>query len=402
MTTAVDLVRRFLLRHPVLRSSITVLPDGTPVQRVRAEGTVPVRLFEDAGAEWGRLWETASGTTPTDFCRPLLLLNEGLVVQLIMRVSHFATDGWGRQILADDLADFPLAGDLPATKSPIDLAALENSSEGEAMERRAVAFAAVRYADCPPTTWLRDRRRPDAVRFWYGELRSAALLDGLELLSRKKRLGWAGMLCGALAAVSSARAGLDSALLFTISSNRFTQGDREYPGPLSQEAILHLPIKGTVTETMRAAGAESMRSVQVARYAPAAMRALCARFERDRGVCFDKLGSAIIVNLLAGVPRRGPRAEDGPGPTTFEWYDSTHHENLGFYVDAFPADSQFVLRVRVDTTRLSLDEAEAWLRTIEWLVVTTAERDIPAAEVQSVLADLLGCATVDPGQLHIS
>ncbi|MEV4315580.1 hypothetical protein [Actinocrispum sp. NPDC049592] len=393
LEAALDLVRRFVLRHPVLRTAITLSPDGTPVQHVRASGTVGVALFRGSYTGRDQLWGLIPDTTPAEPFVPVLYMAGAQAVRLAVAVSHFSTDGWGRQLLKDDLLALPLedtADVVPSTPSPIDLARFESSEEGAAAERKAMKFAGARYASCLPTAWLRHRCPPEPVRFWYGELRSSALLAAMDRLSRSKRVVRAGMLNGSLAAVAAARAGLAAATLFAISSNRFSPAWRDYPGPLAQEAILHVPIKDTVVDTMRAAAAESMRSMQCARYAPAAMKALFEQAEWERGVCFDKLGSAIVVNLMAGETSTSPAPT--PTSTTFRWLRNTGNENLAFYVDAAQEGPEFVLQVRLDTTRMTRAEAEAWLRTVEWAIVASAERDVPAGEVRTHLAALLGAA----------
>jgi hypothetical protein len=76
------------------------------------------------------------------------------------------------------------------------------------------------------------RRQPERERFWFGRLRSGRPLAALRDLERHRRLRSAGILAGALAAVGASSAGLDSALPFTISANRFDPAWRGYPGPL--------------------------------------------------------------------------------------------------------------------------------------------------------------------------
>jgi hypothetical protein len=390
LDAAVEFLRGFLLRHPVLRTGIAVTPGGAPVQHVRAAGTVRVPVLGDPSP--GSLRAAVPGTTAAEPCRPLLVASGGRVSRIAVRISHLATDRGGIQLLADDLIRSPIgpgAADGPATTpSPVDLARFENSAAGLAVERRATDFAAERYATCPPTMWPRPRRRPERARFWYGELWSARLLTAMDSLARERRLSLAGVLTGGIAAVAAASAGLRSALLFTISGNRIDPAWRGYPGQLSQEAILHVPIGETIAETTRAATAETMRSLQVARYGPAAMRAVCRAAERDRGVCFDKLGSALVLNLMTGEPAGGGHGgnADTSAPPAFAWTGSTDRENLGCYIDAYRKGAGFVLGVRVDTELMAPDEAAAWLHAVEWTVVSGAARDVTFADVRARLA----------------
>jgi hypothetical protein len=249
------------------------------------------------------------------------------------------------------------------------------------VEQKAADLATTVYESCPPTMWPRPRRTPEPARFWSGELRSASLLLALDTLTRERRPTRAGVLTGTLATVAATAAGLESALLFTISGNRSDPEWRDYPGRLSQEAILHVPVGQTVAETMRTAMAETLRSLSAARYAPATMHAVRDQAERSRGVSFDKQGSALVLNLISGTSDSGAT----PKPSTFTWTRTTDRENLGFSVDAYPQAGEFVLAIRVDTALMSPAEAETWVRTMEWAVVSSVSRDVPTEEVRTRL-----------------
>jgi hypothetical protein len=315
--TATGMLRRFLLRHPVLRAGVVRAPSEEPRQVVRAADTVSARVVQSSNPASADLRSVIPGTTQTNLCSAALVLDGDLVVVIGMRISHLATDRWGVRLLDQDLAALPVDEQPPdgsSTLSPIDLARFENSPDGHAVERRSLAFAEAVYAVCPPTMWRRGRA-PEPTRFWYGELRSSDLRQAVNVLAHRSRLPRVGILAGALGAVAASWAGLDSALLFTISSNRFYRAWRAYPGQMSQEAILHVPMRDTLGETMHAAMVEAMNSLRAARYGPAAMRAVCRAAEAERG-CFDKLGSAIVLNLMVEEYSEAV-ATGSPRPTTF-------------------------------------------------------------------------------------
>jgi hypothetical protein len=376
-SAAIEVLRAFLLRHPVLRTAVVVGADGIPVQHVRAAGSIPVVVRREPLGP-ARLRDAVPGCTETDPVRALLLVDPDGGARLALRISHLATDGWGIRVLAEDLQ--APAGTGRTTASPLDVARFEASPDGVAVQRRSIAHAASVYAACPPTMWPGRRRHPEPDRFWYGELRSSALRAALEELRQRRRVHRAGALTGALAAVAAAAAGLDSALLFMISSNRFDERWRRYPGQLSQEAILHVPVRPTVTGTMRAGVVETMRALRAARYSPGQLRLTARAAAAQRGVRFDGLGSAVVLNLLGDEPTRRERAVS-PGPSTFRWTRTTAVENLGFFLDVFETGEEVVLAARFDTARLDPAAAQRWLRTIEWAVVTAAARDLSTAEL---------------------
>lgn len=385
---AQDLVRRFVLRHPLLRTSISETADGTPVQRISAAGILPISVHRTDDPFADELRDVVPGTTFETTFRALLVLQGDAVVRVAMRISHVVTDVDGTRLLSDAFA--ALAAEESATSindfvapSPLDLARFEESIEGQRIQRRAIDHASAVYEVSPPTM-LPRRRTPEGMRFWFGELRSADLLLSMPVLRNRLGVTRAGALAGSLAAVVASQAGTQSALLFLISSNRFDPAWTSYPGLLTQEAILHLPIGESIRETMQVATTASMRSLRNARYSPAEMDKVRRAAERRHGVRFDKLGTAVVLNLLSPD---GSLKELDRTPSTFRWKGATNAENLGLYIDAYQDTDDFVLHVRVDTALMAPDDAKDLLRAMEWLIVTCAARDLAIDELH--LSDIL-------------
>ncbi|GLK99170.1 hypothetical protein [Dactylosporangium matsuzakiense] len=384
---AVALVHGLLLRHPVLRTQVQPGPAGTVIQRVRPSGTVTVTVLAHGEVDVEHIRGDVPDTTFTDVCRPAFVADESGVHCIVMRINHLAADRWGLDVIAADVRRGLAGGDPaagPASPSPLDLARFEASPPGRDVLSRAVAHATALYEVVPPTMWLRAPHAPEAERFWFGRLRSARLLNAIGELVQRRRLRVAGILVGAFATVAASALGLDSAFMRTISNNRFDADWAGYPGPLAQEALMHVPLAPTVAGTMRAALPATLRALQVARYDIAVLQDTERDAEQRRGVEFDKLGSTLVLNLFSDLGT-APATDVAVTPTTFTWTGSTNFENLAVYIDAQATEQDFVLHLRLDTTRLTPAEAEAWLRAIEWTVVTAAERDVTTAEVHDYL-----------------
>ncbi|MDH6108199.1 hypothetical protein P3T36_004336 [Kitasatospora sp. MAP12-15] len=378
-----DLVRRLALRHPTLRTSMSETAEGTVVQRVSAAGALPVCVHHSADPLSSDPRQLLAGTTFETMVRVLFVVQGDAVARIALRVNHLIADADGSRVVFTDFAavaaDQPTATIAePVTASPLDLGRFEESEAGLRVQRQSLDHATAVYDRAPPTMW-RGRRPPEAERFWLGELRSAELLLALDVLKNRLGVTRAGVLAGSLAASTACRAHTESALLFLISSNRFDLAWTSYPGLLTQEAILHLPIGETAADTMRAATTAALRSLRKARYAPAELDKVRRSAERRRGVGFDKLGTAVVLNLLS---LDAPVAKARPTPTVFTWNTTTNRENLGLYIDAYQADGEFVLGVRVDTGLMAPDEAEGLLRAMEWLIVSSASRDVTVDELR--------------------
>ncbi|HZM82441.1 MAG TPA: hypothetical protein VFC19_42520 [Candidatus Limnocylindrales bacterium] len=396
---AVDLVRRLVVRHPVLRTSISHDADGLPTQRVHDAGRLGISVRHSETPLPGELRHAVPATTLESTFSVLFVVQGDEVVRVAMRISHLVVDAHAAQMLLGAFAELAAgrsaaAGvDEPDPASPLDLARFEASDEGRRAQRRSLEHAAAVLETAPPTMWP-SRRVPQPVRFWLGDLRSADLLVSLDRMPEGRRVTRAGALIGALAAVTAFHAGTDAALLFLISGNRFDPHWTSYPGLLSQEAILRVPIAQTVGETMRAATKLSMQALRHARYAPSEMDKVRQAAADRRGVTFDGLGTAVVLNLLsaeaASVAANAADAADAPGArstsTTFQWRETTNDENLGLFVDAYQTPESFVLGGRVDTALLSPDDLEQVLRAVEWTVVAAASREVPIAELHAYLA----------------
>ncbi|HZM75658.1 MAG TPA: hypothetical protein VFC19_08015 [Candidatus Limnocylindrales bacterium] len=365
---ASDLIRRLVVAHPVLRVAIHETADGQTVHDSVPLPIASVRI-EDVS---GRLRPLVPSTSFGRSFSALFVIDGDSVVRIAVRFNHMVIDSEGAQILMDSLAALalgePTEAHQPLTDSPTDLARFEESELGQRIQRRSLDHAIAAYESAPPTMW-QGRRPAEAERFWFGDLRSTGLLHALTRLVDEASLSRVGVLAASIATVVAARAGTPSALMYLISGNRFDLKWTGYPGQLAQEAVLHLPIGDTVLDTMRTTTKLAMRALLNARYSPAKLYEVRDLIERRRGVSFDKLGNAVVLNLLGpavAVP------DIRPMPSTFSWHGYTNQENLGLYIDAFQDDFAFVLRARVDTALLAPDEAEAVLRRVESTIVAAA------------------------------
>jgi hypothetical protein len=167
-----------------------------------------------------------------------------------------------------------------------------------------------------------------------------------------------------------------------ISGNRHDPKWTDYPGLLAQEAILHVPVGDTVGETLRTATEVAEHASRNARYAPSEMDRVRREAQDRRGVTFDGLGTAVVLNLL---PADGPETVAPAGPATFAWRQTTNDENLGLFVDAYQTPEGFVLGGRGDTALLNPKEMESLLRAVEWAIVAAAERDVLTTDVYAHL-----------------
>jgi len=325
-------------------------------------------------------------------CTALLGIAGDNVKRVVFRVSHVVMDRWGRDLLQRELAklfeqpaEARLLPPAPAP-SPLDLAAYENSDRGRALQDRSLEFFKSLYRSAPATMFPQPLSDGETPRFWFGEYRSAPLRRALNTIRDTHGIDRLGVIAGTLASVVADTASVSSALIFTISNNRFDAAWDNYAGSMAQEAVLLLPIRDSLIATMRDAATLSLRSLQRARYCSRQLADERARVEEERGVEFDKVGRALVLNLMSGTSGDLPVDDTASGAPTFTWTGKTDAENLALYLDAYDDDDVFVLRVRLDTRRHSPAFAQHLLETMGWAIVAAADADLPQDAVSRQLS----------------
>lgn len=158
VSAATDVLRRFILRHPGLRTTISVTDGAAPAQRISADGTlsIPVHRMDDSlTSEPGDLRDLVSSTTFGSVFRALFAVRGESVIRIAMRICHLAADADAGQLLRGDLAVLaagpPEAGPGDSVSlSPLDLCRFEESSEGRRVQRRSLDHAAAIFDVAPP------------------------------------------------------------------------------------------------------------------------------------------------------------------------------------------------------------------------------------------------------------
>jgi hypothetical protein len=411
--TALERLAKYVESQPVLRACVEG-PDDAPVQAVVVSGRFDVRVASSEEVDVSRGLRDEIPLIDSAFpCRGLLVVDGNVVVGAGLRISHLCTDWWGVRLLEDAFQramSGDAADDASPTRSPLAVAA-EQTSTGQALHQRALEHARDVFRQAPQTMFPLVAPRPQEQRFWLGELRSARLRAAVAHLRTTLGLHPSSVVTGAIAAASAAMAGVDKALLFSISANRLVPESRSYPGSMSQESQLLLPVQDSLYAIMKNVSVKALMSARLAQYAPRELRRIVDSVERERGICLDKLGHALVVNLMFGDPDR----EFPPGLTAsssevspFVWTSRKDTENLALFVSAHVEDEALVLGLRVDTAILSPEQTTAFAQSVETIVVRAAEGyDLTASDVaevleQSGLRPVPDTAIIDGSRISVS
>ncbi|HST47277.1 hypothetical protein [Jatrophihabitans sp.] len=374
------LIAAFIHSHPVLRSVITD-QDATPRQRIVGAGSLDLVVVSGVSTSWADLDGWVPRLAPDELpVSGALVIEAALadgdpalaaaVTRIVLRVSHRAADWWGIRLLRADLAERVRAaeqgGQLEPPRrslSPADVVAWELSPDGQAVNDQAAAYLVEQLAGAPPTMFPRAPLSYTGDRYWYGELRSTALLHALAELYRRERVLPVTAFAGALAFAAGVATGVARPVLRIWSANRFNRAWRDYPGPLSQIGVLRVEVDpDELLANWSRLNAAVLKACLHSRREPP-----------DMGEGRDQIGLNVLLGQrdLAGAGQPAATAE-----STFSWTGSrADGEDLGVFVLAYRYEDEVVVQVRIGADVISKLDTELMLRGMEWAIVHTASRD---------------------------
>ncbi|KPH98967.1 condensation domain protein [Actinobacteria bacterium OV450] len=245
----------FFSRHESLRSVFPRKADGRVVQRVLAQGALPVEFVETgapAEADIAAL-RAFFGTRRFSFAdelplRLVLLVREGRVWGGVYVFSHMAVDWYGIQHLAEEVTEYFREGrNLPPlpedTLTPVDLAAWQVSPAGIRKRDRTLAHVASLYRDRAPLALppaVADLPEEEAYR--QIALRSRAADQAVGRIARRTGMSVAAVIVGAAALLLRDLTGSDRVDLHLTSSQRFGRDSRTMVATLMQETYFSVDL----------------------------------------------------------------------------------------------------------------------------------------------------------------
>jgi hypothetical protein len=375
---ATTLVGAFIAAHPVLRSVITE-QEATLTQRIVGSAGLDLSLVTGVGTGWTELDGWVPRLVPDELPVSGALVvgeagvaEEAAVQRIALRVSHRAADWWGIRLLRAELAERVRAAESgqhwqPRSPSPSPAVVVEweESAQGQKVSDQAMSYAAEQLAGAPRTMFPRAPISYTGDRYWYGELRSAALLGALSQLYRRRSVLPATALAGALSVAAGVATGVERPVLRIWSANRFDRAWHNYPGPLTQLGVLRVDLApDDVLANWARLNAAVLKACLNSRRDPPAM-------SEGR----DQIG----LNVLLTRHDLGEDCQPAvAGDTTFSWTGSrSAGEDLGVFVLVYRHENALVIQVRIGTDVISKQDTELMLRGMEWAIVQTASRDVP-------------------------
>lgn len=411
ITSALEVL---LARHESLR---TYFPPGDPpCQQVAGSGELTVDVYE-AGQEpedpavltagLVRLLRASEFDVTADLpLRVAVACWRGVPAAAVIVYSHMAVDFTSMVLI--DRQFSALAGD-PASRrtgppghQPLDQATDERAGTG----RRRIETA-IRGWEAPLRAMPHCLYSVPSADPWRsggpasGWLWSPAAALALPHIAARTGASPQQVVFGALCALLARRTGHEECVLSTAASNRYQQHLHDYIGPLAQECLISVDVRGGTLDNVIARGtASSLRGTRVSLVDAAAVGRLIERVARDRGIAYYRYCVFNDISMQAGgdsavrPPRSGPdAARQALDRTRFALLPHPPSDQL-MMVMLQQVEEELILGAMTrDANRVSAAELELVLRGVEALLVAAASADVALSR----LGEITGVQPIDRG-----
>ncbi|GAA2642273.1 condensation domain-containing protein [Dactylosporangium fulvum] len=375
-----DRLRYLMSRFPTARTRLRFDAAGRPEQVVHDTGETTLEIV-DAGAadpaevaEALRLqYQDADYDFVTEWpVRMAAVRHGGALTHLVVVMCHLITDGFGSQVLLDELDTRP---DTPIPDlQPLEQARWQASPAGQRQNSLALRHWDGILRAMPPRRFPEsaDKRQP---RHWRGEFTSYALAPALRTVTERTGVGSAPALLAVFAIALARVTGVNPVVVRPMVNNRFRPGLDRVVCMLAQYGLCMLDVAGaSFAEALDRARRSALTTYKHAYYDPARLDELIARVVAERG---DDLELPCYFNDRRGEPTGAVpeparlRAALSRGEFRWTTQQDVPFEPLIVHVDDVPGDAVRAI-LFMDTHVVSPGDGEALLRGLEAVAVEAA------------------------------
>ncbi|MEV8514561.1 condensation domain-containing protein [Dactylosporangium sp. NPDC051484] len=376
-----DRLRYLMSRFPTARTRLVLGAEGGPRQVVSGAGEITLDVVDTGGQDPAKLAEELRlrlQDAPYDFerdwpVRMAVVRHEGELTHLVVVMCHLITDGFGAQVLLEELDKRP---ETPVPDlQPLEQARWQESAGGVRLNGMALRHWESILREMPVRRYPEsaDKRSP---RHWRGEFRSPALSLALRSITARTGVASAPVLLAVFAVALARVTGPDPVLVRPMVNNRFRPGLDRVVCMLAQYGLCRLDVAGiSFAEAFDRARRSALSTYKHAYYDPAALDDLVARVVGERpGLqlpCYfnDRRDEA----ATAGVPVPSAAevaAAAGGGEFVWTTRQDVPFEPLIVHIDEVTGATQAT--VFMDTHVIAPGDAEALLRGLEAVAVEAA------------------------------
>lgn len=391
-------LRRLVEHFDTFRTTFR-FDDDELTQSVASTGRLSVEVHESASEPVDATAEVVLASlvgTPfrptTEWPIRLAVVTRGGLNQLLVMVfNHLALDlyGWRvveralKRLLVDPEADLADIGRL----QPIDQAAYEASTEGQAANRAALLRWERILRRAPPTLFDFDTAPEEDQRYWLFRMDSPALAAALAVAAARVRVSNSAVLLAAVAVVMGLYTGHAESVVLINVSNRLREGSQDIAGYLCWDSLCYVNLDGLSFDAVaQRSFAAAVDSYQHGVYDRSSASALTDAIGHDLGAHIDlgcHLNDRREPTGLAST--QGRSASDLPGlvdATRLTVVSQHSRVDTRFHVHAMDsANGSIALEVMADTRYFPIPRVEELLRGLESLVVGAAAGDLVPPQI---------------------
>ncbi|MER7008985.1 condensation domain-containing protein, partial [Dactylosporangium sp. NPDC000555] len=283
-----DRLRYLMSRFPTARTRLILGAGGGPRQVVSGAGEIALDVVDTGGQDPAELAEELRlrlQDAPYDFerdwpIRMAVVRHEGELTHLVVVMCHLVTDGFGAQVLLEELDKRP---ETPVPDlQPLEQARWQASAGGARLNGMALRHWESILRGMPLRRYPEsaDQRSP---RHWRGEFRSPALSLALRSITARTGVASAPVLLAVFAVALARVTGLDPVVVRPMVNNRFRPGLDRVVCMLAQYGLCRLDVAGvSFAEAIDRARRSALSTYKHAYYDPAALDDLVARVVGER------------------------------------------------------------------------------------------------------------------------
>ncbi len=395
-----DELRFYVSRFQAMRTLLQLVPGGLPMQVVVASGEVPLEIVDVASGD-----DPAAVTadiakrhenTPFDYAaefpiRMSLVRRDGALTNMVMTLSHFATDGAGGFAMYNDfMSRDPETGHAlePVRMQPLDLAAQQSTPGGKRQSDASLRYWEELLRSVPARPARQPFEETTSARYWQVEMDSPSMFLAVRAIAARIRVDVSTVLLGVYTVALARVTGHNPTVAQMLVSNRFRPGLSDIVSNVSQTGLCVVDVAGmTIDEAITAARKASLRTYKHAYFDLMQWKDLVARIARDRGgdiglgYYYNDRPSQSQVPEIGAVPTpdevKAAIGDTGP----LRWTELPFfNERLMVTINDAPA--AVALLVLGDTHFVSKAEMEAVAREMEQVAVAAALDPAARTEVE--------------------
>ncbi|MFE3519847.1 condensation domain-containing protein [Streptomyces sp. NPDC059166] len=392
----IDALRALVVRHEALRTTFPEPSASEPrTQLVACKGSFGVEILdhERLPPDPGRYADAVArrareGRFRLDQDFPLrltLLTLRGAPAFVALASSHAATDGSALAVLREEWLALLTGDELPAPGlTPLALAAEEATPAGRRRSEASLRYWRRIISTGPQEMFAEPRTARSEARQPQLTLRSPRAGRALARVCGRTGSPASTVLLAAWCTLVAHRAGQTSCVAAAPVANRSGSGLARSVSTLSQDALLHLDVRGpSFDAVLRKAWGAALDAYRHSRFDSVRLWEAIDGATTERGSRFARDVVFNDVSVITARRDRETEPEDGGAGAELEW-GPVQEMPTRLLCFAYRTEPLLHLSMWADPVLLPRDEAEGFLTGLVLLLEAAAYEDVPLESLTGV------------------